>query len=133
MAAQLRSYEPADLDALYDICLKTGDAGADATALYAEPKLIGSIYSAPYGVLEPGLTILAEDEQGVAGYIVGTPDTRAFAARQERDWWPALRERHPGQRRRRRAGRRTSSASFRSIIRGCRRRISSKPIRRTST
>lgn len=94
MAARLRSYEPADLGALYDICLKTGDAGQDATALYAEPTLIGSIYSAPYGVLEPDLTVLAVDELGVAGYIVGAADTRDFAARQEREWWPALREQH---------------------------------------
>lgn len=95
MTARLRSYRPSDLDSLYEICLLTGDAGQDATSLYAEPKLLGALYSAPYGVLEPDLTVVVEDDQGVAGYIVGTPDTRAFAARQEAEWWPQWRQRFP--------------------------------------
>ena len=87
----LRAYRPGDLQALYDICLLTGDSGADATPLHNDPKAVGHLYAAPYGVLEPEQVILAEDDLGVAGYIVGTHDTDAFAARQERDWWPALR------------------------------------------
>jgi GNAT superfamily N-acetyltransferase len=88
----LRPYRAGDLDALYDICLLTGDSGADATSLYGDGQLIGHIYAAPYGVLEPGNAFVAEDDEGVAGYIVGTHDTDAFEARLERDWWPALRE-----------------------------------------
>ena len=34
---------------------------------------------------------MVEDDAGVAGYVVGTTDTRAFDAQLERDWWPALR------------------------------------------
>ncbi|QYO78074.1 GNAT family N-acetyltransferase [Devosia salina] len=90
----LRPYSPEDLDALYRICLETGDAGADATPLHNDPQLVGHIYAAPYGVLEPHNVFVAEDEQGVAGYVVGTHDTDAFAARLERDWWPALRSRY---------------------------------------
>jgi GNAT superfamily N-acetyltransferase len=37
---------------------------------------------------------VAEDGQGVAGYIVGVTDTRAFEARLERNWWPDLRRRY---------------------------------------
>lgn len=87
----IRPYAPGDLPALYDICLKTGDSGADGTHLYADPRIIGDIYAAPYGVLEPGLAVVAEDEAGVAGYIVGTADTRAFEARCEAEWWPGRR------------------------------------------
>ncbi|MBJ3785325.1 GNAT family N-acetyltransferase [Devosia sediminis] len=90
----LRPYAPADLDALYRICLETGNAGADATPLHNDPQLVGHIYSAPYGVLEPDNVFVAEDHEGVAGYVVGTHDTRAFDARLEREWWPALRARY---------------------------------------
>lgn len=92
----IRSYQPSDLDAIYDICLVTGAAGQDATGLHNDRQLIGHIYAAPYAVLEPELTFIAEDEEGVAGYIVGTFDTEAFAARLEREWWPALRKRYAG-------------------------------------
>ncbi|HTM76768.1 MAG TPA: GNAT family N-acetyltransferase [Devosia sp.] len=93
--SRIRPFTAADLDALYTIALVTGDSGQDATALHSDGKLIGHIYSAPYGVLEPELAFVAEDELGVAGYVVGTTDTLAFAQKLERDWWPALRQRYP--------------------------------------
>jgi GNAT superfamily N-acetyltransferase len=90
----IRPYEPGDLDALYDICLKTGDGGADATHLYADHRIIGEIFAAPYATLQPDCAFVAEDDAGVAGYIIGAPDTRAFEARLEAAWWPGLRERY---------------------------------------
>jgi ribosomal protein S18 acetylase RimI-like enzyme len=59
--------------------------------MYSDPKVIGEIYAAPYGVLNPDLTFVAEDEAGVAGYITGAADTRAFEARLEAEWWPSRR------------------------------------------
>jgi len=91
---ELRPYRPDDLEALYEICLVTGDAGKDASPRHNDGKLVGHIYSAPYGVLAPAQAIVAEDEQGVAGYIVGTYDSDAFVALLEREWWPALRQRY---------------------------------------
>jgi len=90
----LRPYRPEDLDALYAICLQTGDASKDATPLHSDPQLVGHIYSAPYGVLEPENVFVAEDDAGVAGYVVGTHDSNRFAERLEREWWPALRARY---------------------------------------
>ncbi len=95
MPVSIRPYARQDLDALYAISLATGLAGEDASHLYDDPKLIGEIYSAPYANLEPDLVLVAADDEGVAGYVLGVPDTRAWAQRLERDWWPALRARHP--------------------------------------
>lgn len=89
---ELRPYRASDLEALYEICLVTGDSGQDASPLHNDRKVIGHLYSAPYGVLEPEQVFVAEDEEGVAGYVVGTFDTDAFDERLEREWWPALRE-----------------------------------------
>jgi ribosomal protein S18 acetylase RimI-like enzyme len=91
----IRPFRPDDLDDLYRICLLTGDAGQDATALFADPKILGEVFAAPYGVHEPSLAFVAEDESGVGGYIVGALDSRDFEGRLERYWWPALRERYP--------------------------------------
>jgi GNAT superfamily N-acetyltransferase len=88
----LRAYRAGDLDALYEICLVTGDSGKDASPLHNDRKAIGHLYSGPYGAIEPEQVFVAEDEQGVAGYVVGTHDTNGFAAKLERDWWPALRD-----------------------------------------
>lgn len=92
----LRPYRPDDLDALYAICLRTASSGDDATALHNDLKAVGHVYAAPYGVLEPERVLIAEDDEGVAGYIVGTFDSDAFAARLEQDWWPALRSHYAG-------------------------------------
>ena len=46
-------------------------------------------------MFEPSLAFVAEDEDGVGGYIVGALDSRAFEERLEADWWPALRGRYP--------------------------------------
>jgi ribosomal protein S18 acetylase RimI-like enzyme len=89
--AEIRPYRESDLEDLYRICLATGWAGQDAAGIYADPKLVGHLFAAPYGVLAPESALVAEDGEGVAGYIIGAADTAAFEARLERDWWPPLR------------------------------------------
>jgi len=93
-AVAIREVTPADHDACYDICLRTADSGGDATGLYADPTLVGSVYAGPYLSVAPGLGYVAADADGVAGYVLGTADTRAFEAACEADWWPALRAQH---------------------------------------
>jgi ribosomal protein S18 acetylase RimI-like enzyme len=88
----IRPYRATDLDALYYICLKTGDAGQDASHLYRDPRIIGQVYAAPYGVLEPENCWVAEDAQGVGAYIIGTRDTHRFEKRLDVEWWPMVRE-----------------------------------------
>ncbi len=93
-AAHIRPYRPSDLDDLYRICLATGDSGADASAIYRDPRVLGHLYAGAYGVLAPETAFVVEDEQGVGGYIVGALDTRGFEARLEAEWWPTLRARY---------------------------------------
>jgi GNAT superfamily N-acetyltransferase len=94
MMPTIRLVRPDDLDALYAISLATGLAGGDASHLYADARLMGHIYAAPYALLEPQLALVVEDGEGVAGFAVGATDTTAWEQRLERDWWPALRERY---------------------------------------
>ncbi len=85
-----------DLDALYDICLRTGAAGDDATGLMTDPRLLGEVFAAPYAVLEPDHAFVLDDGTGRAvGYVLGARDVAAFEQRAEAEWWPGLRQRHP--------------------------------------
>jgi ribosomal protein S18 acetylase RimI-like enzyme len=89
----IRAYRPADLDRLYEICVRTGDAGSDAWDMVEDKQLYGHIWAAPYGVLEPEHAFVVGDP--AQGYVLGALDSRAFEARCEESWWPALRERYP--------------------------------------
>jgi ribosomal protein S18 acetylase RimI-like enzyme len=91
----VRRYQPFDLPGMYQVCLRTGDSGRDATHLYRNPDLLAHIYAGPYPVADPGLSFVAVDEQGVLGYIIATADTSTFEAWQEDHWWPVLREQYP--------------------------------------
>ncbi|HEY5514979.1 MAG TPA: N-acetyltransferase [Pengzhenrongella sp.] len=91
----IRPYRPHDADALYDVCLRTGAAGEDASRSFSDPHLLGSVYVGPYLALEPGLAFVLDDGDGAQGYVLGARDTTAFALAQERVWWPVLRSRYP--------------------------------------
>lgn len=92
---RVRPWRPEDTTALYDVCLRTGDAGADASALTGDPTLLGDIYVGPYLAAAPELALVADDGDGPAGYALGVLDTAAFEDWCEREWWPAAQARHP--------------------------------------
>lgn len=89
----LRQAIAEDHSNLAGICLRTGNAGADATAIEDDPDLLGLIYAVPYQVYEPDLAFVIEGLQGAAGYLFGVLDTEAFNAKLARDWYPALQRR----------------------------------------
>lgn len=93
--ATIREATRADRDACYDICLRTGASGEDASGVYADPRLLGDVYVGPYLALPEGLGLVAVDDGGIAGYVLATADTRRFEAACEERWWPPLRERYP--------------------------------------
>ena len=88
----IRRYRPADRDAVYQVCLQTGDSGADATARYCDPRLLGDVFVGPYVALQPELAFVLDDGAGAEGYVLGALDSAAFALECERSWWPELRE-----------------------------------------
>lgn len=91
---ELRPCTPADATALDEVCVRTGQHGGDASQLYEQPTLLCDLYLRPYLALEPALAFVAVRQDRPLGYIVGTADTLAFAARCENEWWPPLRARH---------------------------------------
>jgi GNAT superfamily N-acetyltransferase len=93
--AAIRRLAASDLESLYAISLATGLAGRDAAHLYADPKILGQIYAAPYAVLAPDSVLAAADRDGVVGYAAGSLDTQDWEERLERDWWPRLRTQYP--------------------------------------
>jgi ribosomal protein S18 acetylase RimI-like enzyme len=90
----IRPARAADAPALYDICLRTGADGDDATDRYADPRLLAEVYVGPYLALEPDLAFVVADD-AVGGYVLGVRDTADFERRAEESWWPPLRERYP--------------------------------------
>lgn len=95
MPMKIRGYRQEDREILYDICLQTGAAGKDATASFGNPELLGDIYVGPYLRFASQMIFVAEDKEGVAGYIVGVLDSEDWSNRLDQDWWPALRAQYP--------------------------------------
>ena len=91
----LRSFAAGDTDACYEICLRTADNGGDATALHADPRIVGDVWVAPYLARHPECAVVLEDDEGVGGYIVGAPDTAAYDDWVDREWFVPLRDRYP--------------------------------------
>lgn len=90
MQPAVRAYQPADFDAVYDICVRTADTGGDARGVYTSDRLVGDIFAGPYVTHDPQHAYLLDDGTGQAvGYILGTPDTSAFVRWYRAEWLPA--------------------------------------------
>ena len=84
-----------DLPGVYRVCLLTGRSGGDAGPLHADPDLLGHLWAGPYLVFPDAVARVVHDDDGVAGYCMGVPDTAAYEDWLEGAWLPPLRERHP--------------------------------------
>jgi ribosomal protein S18 acetylase RimI-like enzyme len=92
----IRGYRPADLDAVYDICVRTAEGGAGAVGMYSTDKVMGDIFAAPYVTHEPQHAHVLDDGDGNAvGYILGTADTAAFVRWYREVWIPETALRMP--------------------------------------
>ena len=92
----LRPFRPGDEAALAEICVRTADAGADATGLLEDDAVWAAVFVLPYVARHPDLAFVVETDDGrVAGYVVGTDDTEAFEDWFAADWWPTQVARWP--------------------------------------
>jgi ribosomal protein S18 acetylase RimI-like enzyme len=94
-ALGIRRYEDGDHDAVYDICVRTADAGGDARGKYHSDDLMPDLFAGPYVFLEPGFAFVLDDGERAVGYVIGTPDTAAFARAYRERWIPRLADRYP--------------------------------------
>ena len=87
----IRSYKSADTSAVYEICLKTGNSGQDATHLFSDPLVLGHIYVGPYMEFEPQSVFILEDDEGPCGYIMGVLDSQTYYQWMHSEWLPKIR------------------------------------------
>ena len=93
---RIRPYELADRAAVADICVRTADAGADATGMFRDDLLWADVFVLPYVDRHPNLAfVVVSDDDRVVGYVVAAPDTEDFEDWFGAQWWPRVRDRYP--------------------------------------
>ena len=86
--AVIRPYRESDHAAVYDVCVRTADVGGDARGKYHSDDLMPDLFAGPYVFLEPDFAFVLDDGQRAVGYVIGTPDTAAFARAYRARWIP---------------------------------------------
>jgi len=92
---EIRPYRPGDRWVIYDICVRTADAGGDARGHYSTDELMGDLFAGPYLQLEPELAFVLDDGGRAVGYVLGTADTATFVKRFAAEWIPLLGDKYP--------------------------------------
>ena len=90
----IRPFLVGDEGRLAEICVRTGDAGADASGQYSSDSLLPDLFVLPYVTRHPDFAFVVDGPNGVAGYIVAAPDTDAFYEWFRQEWWPSRRTRY---------------------------------------
>lgn len=86
---RIRPFRAGDEPALADICLRTADAGSDATGVLYDDAIWAQVFVLPYVAHHPDLAFVLEADDGrVVGYVVAAPDTDAFEEWFRAEWWP---------------------------------------------
>ncbi|GAB3797092.1 N-acetyltransferase [Humibacter antri] len=93
--ADIRPYRSSDRDAVYEICLKTGRSGEDATGWLENDDVLPDIYALPYVDLAPETAFVVDVDGRAHGYILGVADTAAFVDRLRTDWLPGFESKYP--------------------------------------
>ncbi|WP_049571236.1 GNAT family N-acetyltransferase [Streptomyces sp. SBT349] len=91
----IRGYRPGDLEALRDICVRTGLYGKDATGHYEDPGVLPALFAEPYAEHDPGLVFVADNGERAIGYVVAAADSTAFFEWFDAAWLPTVADRFP--------------------------------------
>ena len=84
-APRIRPFRGGDESHVFDVCVRTG---------HGDPAILADVYAAPYLLFDPTLVFVVDTGERVAGYILGTADTREFVRRYRAEWLPAFAARH---------------------------------------
>jgi hypothetical protein len=68
----IRTYTPADKDAIRRICCETGYFGNPVDTLFQDRELFADLFTKPYLDHEPEWALVAEAEGRVIGYLLGS-------------------------------------------------------------
>ena len=80
---------------LYDVCLKTGNSGNDATGLHVSEEMLGDVYVGPYLEFASETSFALKDDMGIGiGYALSVLDTNLFEAITRERWWPDIQEKY---------------------------------------
>jgi ribosomal protein S18 acetylase RimI-like enzyme len=93
--AVIRPYRETDHAEVYDVCVRTADGGGDARGKYHTDDLMPDLFAGPYVFLEPEFAFVLDEGNRAVGYVIGTPDTAAFARAYRARWIPRLAGRYP--------------------------------------
>ena len=94
MSATIRPYRDSDRAAIYDVCVRTANAGRGVGGRYSNDDLVPDIVAGPYLFLEPWHAYVLDNGERAVGYIIGTASTPHFVAAYPDRWLPRLRERY---------------------------------------
>jgi len=83
-----------DLPALYNVALKTGDSGNDATGMFRNDVLLGEVFVGPYVTLATETSFVLGKDYHASGYGLCVLDTLAFQRRCHQEWWPILQDKY---------------------------------------
>lgn len=97
---EIRPYRPSDRAAVYDICVRTADAGGDARGQYSTDDLMPDVYAGPYLEYAPELVTIvstgAADGDQAVGYLIGVADTADYVRWHRQHWLPDFTARYAG-------------------------------------
>lgn len=93
----IRPYNAAtDKQAVYDVCRKTCDDGADGTEIFpVHTDLVADKFIGAYLQNSPEYCFVIEDCQGVCGYVLAALDAKTHLEYLETTWIPAMKDKYP--------------------------------------
>jgi len=94
LTTTVRRYRRSDRDAVYDICVETGNGGRGVRGRYSTDDLHPDIFAGPYLFLEPEHAYVLDNGERAVGYVLGTASTPDFVTAYRERWLPRLRARY---------------------------------------